>query len=43
MKPTTDELLAIYRRSLARYEETSDPMAVVQRRMIARLELEKQK
>ena len=43
MKPTTDELLAIYRRSLARYEATGDPMAVVQKRLIARLELEKQK
>ena len=41
MKPTTDELLVIYRRSLARYEATGDDMAVVQRRLIARLEHEK--
>ena len=41
MKPTTDELLVIYRRSLAKYEATGDAVAVVQRRLIAQLEREK--
>ena len=43
MKPTTDELLVIYRRSLAKYEATGDDMAVVQRRLIERLEREREK
>ena len=41
MKPTPDELLPIYRRSLAAYEADGDTeRADVQRRLIARLELE---
>ena len=43
MKPATDDLLVIYRRSLAKYEATGDDMAVVQRRLIAQLEREREK
>lgn len=37
-KPTPGELLVIYRRTLAKYETEGDGKAVVQRRLIARLE-----
>jgi hypothetical protein len=39
MKLTTNQKLTIYRRTLARYEETNDPMAPVQRQLIEALEL----
>lgn len=40
MKPTTLELIQIYSATLVKYEATGDPMAVVQRRLIAQLERE---
>ena len=40
MKLTTDEKLRIYREILKRYEAEDDPMAIVQRRLIAALERE---
>jgi hypothetical protein len=39
MKLTTTQKLTIYRRTLARYEETGDPMASVQRQLIKALEI----
>jgi hypothetical protein len=39
MKLTTNQKLTIYRRTLARYEETNDPMASVQRQLIEALEI----
>jgi hypothetical protein len=38
MKLTTNQKLTIYRRTLARYEETDDLMAHVQRQLIEALE-----
>jgi hypothetical protein len=43
MKKTPEQLIAIYRVSLAKYEAAGDPNAVVQRRRIAALELERKK
>jgi hypothetical protein len=40
MKKTPEQLIAIYRASLAKYEASGDPNAVVQRRRIAALEVE---
>lgn len=37
-KPSTEQVLAIYRSVLARYEAVADPKADVQRRLIVRLE-----
>jgi hypothetical protein len=39
MKLTTAQKLTIDRRTLARYEESNDPMASVQRRLIEALEI----
>jgi hypothetical protein len=39
MKLTTNQKLTIYRRTLARHEETNDPMAFVQRQLIEALEI----
>jgi len=43
MKPSTEQLLAIYRQALRKYEAEGDPKAEVQRRLIARLESELKK
>lgn len=39
-KPKASELLPRYRATLAKYEDEGDPRADIQRRLIARLELE---